>query len=527
MSTRVNDRRRVSTDGELRPGVDTHRAPAPMALGASLYATPRNTNSQEYFRPRTWGFDTKRAIEQYDWFELLEYSRQLVTQRGNLGWAVAQKNRYAVGDAWLPQYLGNNTAWGEELEAWLTQVWYPQCDIRGGVFDFQTNLWLTGLSMDVDGDDTVLFAIRDDGFPLLKFCMAHEIASAGDNEIKGGGALDGARIDNGILLDRNKRFVGVRIVNEDAPPTDVPAAQCQLLFEPDWRNVCRGVPRVGKAILDWLDVEDIDTFLKRGVKLDASIGLLHYSEDGGAPTGTDLVLNRGTNNTNTDVDPADVKFEKRLGGEIYYMRAGKGERIEGFKGERPHPNSEQFVQRIERRGMLAIDWFYEMMDPSKIGGASTRLIQDQVRASIRARQKNLKKRALRVLHFAVMQAQQAGFVRKNPDPDDQFRWGFTLPALPCVDQGYEADADREAQLMGNTTMANVCGKAGNWWQDVRKQQATENKDWIDQAIALVNHARASAQELSFAKALEMVKQSSPNATAQTKEQEKQKQPDKI
>jgi hypothetical protein len=473
-----------------------------------VYATPRNTNQQEYYRPRVWGIDLNKAIEDYDWNDLLQYSRQLFAQVGNLGWAISQKNLYAVGDAWKPQFQGENKEWGAEAEEWLKAVWMPNCDIRGGCFDFATNLLLTGIAMDVDGDDAMIPAIREDGFPVLKFVSAHQIKNCGDTEVKGKG-FDGARLCNGVIVGRHGEFMGIRIAGEEADEhTDIPAHQCQLLFEPDWRNVHRGVPRIGKALMDWFDVQDIDTFLKRGVKLDASIGLLHWTEGGEAESGTDIVMGRGTDGGNTNADPADVKFEKRLGGEVFYMRANKGEKIEGLKSDRPHPNSEAFIERVERRGLNAIGWFYELLDPSAIGGASVRMIQDQARHSIASRQKTLRKRAKRAVQFAIAQGMNIGAISRNDKGGDFLQWDFELPAMLTVDAGYDEDADRENLKIGTTTMAAVAQKKGKWWEDLRTQTRKENENLIENALELVRYAKSKCVDLTFREALDMMRRDS-------------------
>jgi hypothetical protein len=458
--------------------------------------------------------DLRSAIDEYDWEELLEYSRLLYAQVENLGFAVWQKNTYAVGSAWEAQYTGTNKKWGEEAEEWLREQWYPNCDVRGGVFDFRTNLFLSALAWDVDGDDVAICAVREDGFPLIKHCGAHEIGSRSqDTQVKGG-PLDGAKIHNGVIVDSQKRFLGVKVLGEK-PSEDqvVPAYNCDFRFEPQWRHGFRGIPRIGAGIMTWFRVQDIDTFLGRGVALDSSIGLMHYTEEGGAPTGTDLLEGRGTGDSgNEGVEASDIKFERRMGGEIYYMRAGKGEKIEGLKSDRPHPNTEAFVARLERRGLNAVAWHYELLNPEKLKGASNRMIQDQANAAILSRQLSLGPRAKRAVRFAISQAQEAGFISKNPDPDDQFRWDFDLPAELTVDKGNDDDADREGIKLGTRTLSSVCQKRGGKnWEKVRTQQAKENKDWIDRALELVAYTKERGEKLSFREALDMVRKDNPNA----------------
>ena len=64
-----------------------------------LYPSPR-FNLRQY-KPRYWlGADTKTNVSEYDRWELVNYSRQLFAQIGNLSTAIKEKNSWAFGDAW-------------------------------------------------------------------------------------------------------------------------------------------------------------------------------------------------------------------------------------------------------------------------------------------------------------------------------------------------------------------------------------------------------------------------------------------
>lgn len=524
MSHRIIDRRgldRPSGTRNLKPGT---RNPGlgESAYGQGLYATPRNSGESDFYRPRPFGASNLRsALDGADWVEILQYSRQLAAQLPHLLYCIRQKADYSVGDSWIPQYQGNNVAWGEAAEEWLHHIWLPQCDLRGSIWDWQTNLRVTAMAGEIDGDDLVLFVNDENGFPRLKYICADQISSGYESEVKGG-PFGGARLCNGIILDRNNRMLGVRIMSSDyeagrfaqrAPSSrealyqDIPANNCDLSFDPVWSVQSRAIPPIGGAILDWFDVQDIDKFLKRSVKLESSIGLMHFNEAGEAPTGSDILAGRGSSDTDTSPEANDIKIEKRLGGEMLYMRANRGEKLEALNSGRPHPNTEAFIMRLERRGLLAVGWPYELLDPSRIGGASVRLIQDEARATVARKQFVLLRRARRQLHFALAQAMQTGRLPRNEDASgmDWMQWAFSFPGLLTVDAGYEEQADRDNLLLGTTNMAIVCQKKGRWWEKVRAQNVKENRNLIDGAVELVAHASAAGQTLTFREALDLLK----------------------
>ena len=472
------------------------------AGGFGTYATPRNSGQQNWYRPRPFtGSD--RVIDQYDWTEILDFSRQLFAQLGNIGSAIVQKNNYAVGAAWLPQYTGENRKWGDQAEEWLVQNWFPTCDVQG--LDFQTNLFLTGLALDVDGDDLMLLTKSDSGFPMLQFIPAHRIKSGG-SEVKGG-PFDGAKICNGIIFNRDGRAIGYRIagVNGDEP-TDVSAFNADMAIEPEWLHQVRGIPRIARALMDSFDVQDIDQFLKRGVKLDASIGLIHYNESGEAQTPANF-LGMRTGDAST-TNPTDIMVESRYGGEVLYMRANSGEKLEGLHSERPHPNTEAFIARLERRILLSLGWAYELCDPSKIGGASVRLIQDMARNSVKSRQRAIRRRCRRAINYALAVAMKTGRLPRNEA--DWWKFDYEVPALLTVDAGYDEQADRENLKIGSSTLAEVCQKKGKWWEDQRKQKRREAFDLIDQASEVKTYAASKGMTLSDENAISMIQERSAN-----------------
>lgn len=441
----------------------------PSAIGWGLYATPQSTGTSDHYRPRhaSVGGNLDRQLNGYQWREMLSYSRQLFAQLGNLGGAIVQKAIYSVGESWRPQFAGQDQKWGEQVEEWLAERFYPVADVRANGFDFSTNLFLDSIALDVDGDAAMILTASESGFPQVQFISADRITGQ-QAEIKEG-EFKGARLINGCILSKVGRVIGYRVQGETTEDfTDVSSYSCQLLFEPEWQSQSRGIPRIARGLLTWFSLQDVNEFLMRGVKLDASQGILHYTESGTADTASTAILDNDDTATGADTD---LRIEKREGGDITYFKANAGEKIESFSSDRPHPNTEAFVARMERCGLISVGWFYELIDPSKIGGASVRLIQDQARASIRNRQKTLRKRAKRAVTYAVALAMKNKLIPRNDG--DWYRWDFELPAQITVDAGYDRQADVEDLKLGLTTKAAVGAKSGKWWEDTDRQRDRE------------------------------------------------------
>lgn len=421
---------------------------------------------------------TTAAINKYDWQQSLTFSRQLYARVPEVNGALLQKALYTVGDAWCPEYLGKNEAWGQQAREML-EAWFNVCDLRGEPFDFQTDLFITAISQDRCGDQAMVLTRDSDGEPRLQFKPAHCITTRygewGVDQTGYGtvpsGRYKGLRSYNGVIFDQRSKAVAYNFLG-DTPDKDrqISTVSAQLLYEPDWADQGRGIPRLATSLLSWMNYEDISYFLKRQVKQDSAQGLLHYNENGSADTTRDYIQNRpaGTATNN------DVKIEQLEGNEIMYFKAMGGGKLEPYRTERPHPNVDAYCMRIIRGCLQSSGWFYELYDPAAIGGASTRLIQDMARMSVWWRQRTLRKRAYRAILFALSVWMEMGVL--PPNDTDWHMWKFTLPAEITVDARNDDKSWMERIKMAAGTYADYFGERGaGAWQDVFRQRIREEK----------------------------------------------------
>lgn len=476
-----------------------------------LYPSPQHRPNS--YRPRVYTnlVDTSVSVDISTRTSMVRYSRELFASVGNLGGAVLQKNQWAFTDGWLPVYKGENQEWGDEAEAFLRNSWYPICNVRGGNYDFRTSLFLLGVALDVDGDQLIIFTKSRDGFPLLQFVPSHRIGQRDYSEktVKKG-RYRGAKIVDGVIVNTSGRAVAYRILgdaHDGSEDYEISAQSALLLYEPEWADTVRGIPRVARTVLDWMDVQDVDSYLKTAVKLDSSQGLIHATKDGGPDAGANLVTSEEDATVTANASLTLENFGPN--NEIYYVSAGSGETVEPFRTERPHTNVTAFLERIERRGLYAIGWPIELADPSKVGGASVRLIQDLARKSIKSRQATGDRFAKWAVPWVLSVAMENDLLPKNYN-DDWWSWNFTKPALITVDNGNEAAADRESLRIGTASMSEVTAKRGGDWYELRQQIEIETADLLERAKRL-----SEEHNITYDKALELLTQrgSSPTAKA--------------
>jgi hypothetical protein len=480
-----------------------------------LYPSPRfNLRSH---RPRFWlGSDTKTNVSEYDRWEMVNHSRQLFAQIDALSSAVIQKNNWAFGDAWDAHYCGEIPAWGDAVEDWLNNVWMPNANVRGPQYGFKRSMLLSGFSWDVDGDDAMALVESAGGFPQVAFYPSTKIASYGAGRMSPqgqapggviqGGEFDGAKLFDGIILDRNSRAIGLRIVAEDGTFEDISSYNIDLAYEPVWADQARGIPRIATSLLRWMSLQDIDEFIQRGMQRAASIGLIQKTEEGEAALGNEVITQEEDTAAPTG-SGAKVNYEEIEGGEMYYLSSAGNESIEGLTYKNPHPNTEAFIERLTRGCLASVGWFIELLDLSSTGRAPTRVLCEMANQSIWSRQRTGYRRWRRAISYAVCKAMKTGAIPRNNDTVDALSWEPGLPKPLSVDAGNDAQADREALKLGLSTKAIIYQKwHGMHYRSGDRQRAKELRETLAEAEAI----SSEHNWLSKDRALELLEQRSPN-----------------
>ncbi len=491
-----------------------------------LYPSPRWNLRQH--KPRYWlAGDTKSNVSAYDRWEMVNYSRQLRAQIDVLDTAITSKNQWAFGDAWDPHYCGSNPKWGQEAEEFLTQQFYPFCNVRGPLYHFKKALSLSGMAWDTDGDDLMVLTESENHFPQLAFFNCMRIGGGGRysgamqeaKDAKGqgtveGGAYDGAKIFDGVISNKNGRMIAVRLVDEDGNVSDVSSFSCDLAYEPVWGDQGRGIPRVAVGLLRWMNLQDIDEFLQRGMKRAAAVGLKFKTEEGEAGLGNEVItseedpqnLSAGQELVSGGSAPK-VFYEEIEGGEAYYFNSSTGEDVEEFKFSNPHPNTEAFIERITRGALSSVGWFYELLDLSQTGRAPTRMLCDLGNQSIWSRQATGELRARRAVVYAIAKGMKHGFLSRNDDGADAYRWEFGFPKQLSVDAGNDEQADRENLKMGTTSKAILAQKRGLHRKTILRQRVEEI---TANAVEAANIETETKGKVTFEKAMELLEQRAPN-----------------
>ncbi len=481
----------------------------PLATG--LY--PSRRMDPKAYRPRRYlSPDMRAQFSAYDRKELIDLSRQLFASFSIIGTAIRDKNSWAFSTGWDAHYTGTNKAWGDAATEFLTNQFFPNCD-RKGQHDWRTLLTLSGMSQDYDGDDVMLLTEDDNGsgFPKVEMIPGLRIGNGKQTKpLIESGDFKGLEIYDGIIFDDSGKAVGVRVLGKGEAYQDYSlgfGGTADLAFRPEWHDQGgRGIPLLGRVTLDGLDCQDIDHFLKRGIKRATSIALTSSMIDGEAGTGNESITEEEVVDAAGNV--TTVQYEELDGGEMYYHRIG--EEIKGISYDTPHPNVEAFIARKERGIMAAVGWFYELVYLKESGRAASRLVVDLANESIWRQQSLGMRRTWRAVRYALAKAQKNGFIPRNPDKRDAyFSWDFGMPKPLSVDAGNDEQADRENLKIGTTTKAIVAQKKGFYGPAI---QEARTREIIQNGKDAERIESETGGKIKFDKALDLLEQRSPNLT---------------
>ena len=503
-----------------------------------LYKSPRENWKQ--YRPRYYlSSDTKVNVSPYDRWEMVNYARQIFAQIPEIGGSVRQKNQWAFGEGWDAHYTGTNIAWGEEVKYWLDNVFFPNCNLRGQPFGFKKSLYLSGLSMDYDGDDLMILTEYENHSPAVAFVPAPKISSAVSafsysgvtvdqrsepmGDVLDDGPFKGARMFDGIIMDKNCRVIAVRVQADDGTFTDIPAASADLRYDPEWHDQGRGIPLLGRPLLQGMDYQDIREFLKRALKRASKFGVTFKSREGDAVAAglapvdmtTVPIGNPGNDQAGNPVTTKTLHIEETDESDMTFLSTDEGEAVESIKFDQPNQNVAEFTNDILRSVLYSIGWPLELYRLADSGRAPVRMVCKLGNSAISMRQGTLYPRWKRAVVYAISKAMQHGFISKNDNHRDLVAWEPGYPAELSVDDGNDEQAAREGLKMGITSKQIIAQRNGYHHHEIRRQRNQELQQNIDDAIFATQYAKQKGAILEFDRAMELVEQRSPNPTATT------------
>ena len=427
------------------------------------HASDRNPTRGPVYPTRAEDID--RLITPTDLRVLRSLSSRLFTNLGICRDAILQKATYSIGQAWIPAYVGESDfSDGKQIATYMRKVWFPNCNVKGGVFGWQKTLELTSIAVDRDGDCFWLKIIGSDNFPRLQVVPAHRVGNGGDSGTVSSGPYKGLKISDGVIAYKSGRPAAYRVLTGERGETweDVAAENVIHIFNPDFSEQYRGQPAFTHAIEDMISMVASTSDERLRQMIVSRMHLTIYNETGGPDLDDPMV-----SMVDSGITGQSNFLAQSAPGGIVYMTAGAGEKIEQVKHESPGDMWENFQNRMTRTSLASV-WPYALVWQSTGQGTAERGEILKGRKYVTERQKMLTMPALQAFSWAYSVFQQNNRV---PLLDHPLSWRFSIPPRLSVDDGRESKMEVEEWRAGLRNTDEITEARGITEEDFSRKRA--------------------------------------------------------
>lgn len=405
--------------------------------------------------------DIQRLITATDRKTLASLSARLYANVGVIAACIDQKADFSVGEAWLPSYIGaTDKEKGKPVAKFLHDVWYPQCDVRGGVFDWWKVLELCSIAIDRDGD-VFLMMIKEkrrDGsfFPHVQIIPGHRVGndymSAGST-ILTDGQYKGLRMVDGIVYLKNGRPAAYNVnfgTDGNKEWRLVPASDIIHLFDPKFSEAGRGLPAFTHALEDMkMSLASTEDERVRQ-QIISRLHLTVFNETGG-PDGFDPLTALGEKGSSNE-----GVTTKSFPGGILYM-PNDGSRVDQMKHDNPGVVWESFQDRLIRMSVVGVGWAMALVWKGPGQGTAERTDIVKARRAIVKRQGILFTAARRLTAWSYSVFYEG---KRVPLLNNPTAWDFSRPPRLSVDDGREVKMELDQVITGTMNLSEVLEARG-------------------------------------------------------------------
>ena len=427
----------------------------PTKQAANLFGNIFNQANAGRYKYRYYTLqDSNQGIDTYSRELLVRWSREMAAQLPVVTSAIKLLSQFAVSNAYIPEYIGNNSAWGKVATDWLKDEWMPNCCTRGNSYDWQTCLNLFSQTLDVDGDFLQVFGQDKYGFPMFQIIPTHRIRNMGrDGQITMEGEFKDCINQDGVIYTLQGKAVGFTVdnannlVNTLAKQTDsiiFNNKDAHLVFDVKYFDKHRGIPSIGAAILQAISLQELDQYEMDKAKMQSMVGLVEKTPTGEAPqelqnTLQDLLSQSTTTGNALMITPNDHAVRIINGPEIRYVRAEGGD-IKSFQSNGPTSDAQEYMTKLETQVLATLGVPHQLLfSTTKVGGRVTSAVAEMFRKTIADRQKLLDKHAKFTVGWALAKAIDAGLIPDNKEENLTKVFEFTKPQEFSLDSRYDND----------------------------------------------------------------------------------------
>ena len=424
---------------------------APQKKAWGLYGNIYQYPNYGKYRPRFYTLsDSSNGLDTLSRELLVRWSREMDAQLPFIKAADQVLADFAIGDSYMPQYHGKNKEWWKRAQEWLITSWYPNCNVRGNHYDFQTSLRIESSLLNIDGDYLLVYG-EENGQPKFQVIASHRIrAVLEDNSVISEGKYAGCIVSDGVYYTPQGKAVAYAVqnagnmVNNLANTTDnivFSAKDAHLMLDPKFMDKLRGVPAIGAAILQALSIQELDGYLMEKIKIQSSIALVEKTPSGEAPLELQQTLEalnqQGTEYGAFNPSPNTHAVDIVQGSQIRYVHAEGGE-ITMPPTSGPNNEGAEYMARLETQVLSTMGVPHQLIySTDRTTGRMTSGIAEVMRSSVARRQKILDKSAKFRIAWALAKAMANGDVPHNDDEIIFHELSLTHPPEFTLDAKYD------------------------------------------------------------------------------------------
>lgn len=428
--------------------------------------------------------DTRREIDSYTRTELLRRARFLYANVGLVRRIVNGMARMVVGTGLIPSPTTPDEEWNElakEAFAYRYES-IPVWDV-GGRFDGYAQQRVMMQRRYLDGDITKVYTSSESGRARSILYEAHQVRNAGQ-------IPEGQRWWDGVRVDGNNRAITYRIAGDGESYLDVFPEDMVFFADFESPGRVRGLTVLYHAINNLLDVTEIRSYLKHGIKISSQIGYYIAAKDANQPRGVQAAFSGAR--TSTVGEGSEKTTVEDVYGSGRIPDIGYRE-LKTLLDERPHPNSTGFLAELTRDIAWGAGMSPELLwDIAALGGANTRFVLADAQGYIDQEQELLAKVSVkRDWNITIAKEIKYAGLREPRDASGRTAPGSWLGRVSIIPpKRLTVDYGRDGKLMLEQLRVGALGHE-RWFemqgQDAREETLKELKflAWRrDQALRL-------------------------------------------
>jgi len=404
--------------------------------------------------------DLRRDLSPFDRLSMVRKCRWAERNSGLFNQILNDLTLYSTGDGIMPQSHAEDPEKAKAYENYFEE-WSKKCDITGRFsFAQAQNILLRGMLR--DGDSFAIKTRNGSNAPKLQIMESHRVGDPLSPDVCPPGMHDG------VQFGPYGELAGFSIYRSDGSARYIVSNAVMHVVDQEWASGARGVGILQSAVdlvQDSMDCRSLEILAMRD---HGDVTRVLKKTGGFMPTDMGAELGQSTPLT-------QGQQYASMGGKILALEPGEDlQLLASNRGSQ----AIGFLAALERDIVRVLPYEF-VSDPSKIGGASVRLVTAKAaRVFGKYQQVIITTLCQPTWGYVIGQAIDSGELPDDPTWNDV---SWTTPKSVTVDGGRDATNDRNDVEMGLLSMSELYAQRGLDFRKEMKKRASDMVFIIDEA----------------------------------------------